>query len=224
MADLDRVTDGFPAPLTLIDEGERQQAKRYRFDEDRRRFVARRAVLRELLGRHLGLHPSVVQIDRGPGAKPEVRGADAVYFNATASGSTALVAISGAEVGIDVERVADRTDLGLARRWLSARERSLHDRLDHRERERALFACLTKKEAVLKAAGVGLGIDPSLVSVPIDDATTPVEVPTLLPSLWWVRALTLPGRLVGALATADPEPTVNRFVLRELSSGRNALP
>jgi 4'-phosphopantetheinyl transferase len=164
-----------------------------------------------------------VRIDRGRGAKPEIRGTDALYFNATASGTTALVAISGAEVGIDIERVDDRSDIkSLAGRWLSTEERSHVDRLPRRERPRALFACLTKKEAVLKAAGVGLGLDPSVVSIP-SGGDGPVEVPTLPPSSWWVRPLTLGRSLVGGLATTRPAPTVTRFVLRDLSGTRTAL-
>lgn len=218
MADLDRVAGGVPAPIDLIDERERHQADRFRFEEDRRRFVARRALLRRLLGRHLGLHPSMVQIERRPGTKPEIRNVRGVHFNAAASGSTALIAISGAEVGIDVEHVADRSDVAsLARRWLSAEERSLLDRLPDRERPDAVFACLARKEAVLKAAGVGISVDPSLVPIPIgDDVSGPVHVPGPAPSSWWVRPLTLPGGLVGALATPGREATVNRFASTDL--------
>lgn len=218
IVDLDRRADGFPAPIGLIDESEREQAARFRFDEDRRRFVARRAVLRELLGRHLGLHPSTVQIDRGPGTKPEIRSPDAVHFNTAASGATALVAISDAEVGVDVERVGDRSDgRSLARRWLTTAERSRIDRLTLRARRQAVFACLVKKEAVLKAAGVGLGVDPSLISVPIDDVPGQVEIPTLNPSSWWVGPLALGGDLIGALATPHPGRAVKHFVTTDAS-------
>lgn len=127
--------------------------------ERARRFVAARAALRELLGSLLGVARADVEIRYGPHGKPEVEGP--LRFSVAHSGELVLMAAAlGREVGVDVERVRRLSDpAGLAREVLDAGEQDAFAALAPHERDADLLAAWTRKEALLKALGIGLGPD-----------------------------------------------------------------
>lgn len=64
----------------------------------------------------------------------------------------------GREVGVDIERIAPRRDLGeLTRRALAPEEAARIESLPPAERLAAFHAAWTRREAVAKCHGVGLG-------------------------------------------------------------------
>jgi 4'-phosphopantetheinyl transferase len=77
------------------------------------------------------------------------------------SGGLALVAVTlGVDVGVDLESTRrDTSDWAVWRHVLTAEELSSTPRTGP-DRLRSLLAFWTAKEAVLKAAGVGLAVDP----------------------------------------------------------------
>jgi 4'-phosphopantetheinyl transferase len=128
-----------------------------------RRFVAARGALRELLGSLLGIAPADVEIRYGAHGKPELGGE--LRFNLAHSGELVLIAVAlGRDVGVDVElvrRLSDRDTL--ARAVLDADEEQALTGLPEAERDAALLAAWTRKEALLKAIGEGVGQDPRAV-------------------------------------------------------------
>jgi 4'-phosphopantetheinyl transferase len=69
-----------------------------------------------------------------------------------------VVAVAhGLEVGVDLERVRPLADAAaIAERFFAPRETAALLALPEAERERAFFACWTRKEAFIKATGEGL--------------------------------------------------------------------
>jgi 4'-phosphopantetheinyl transferase len=129
------------------------------------------AALRLVLGGLTGEAPDGLRFERHCGhcgdaghGKPRLAGRTDLEFSISHSGELALIAVAhGRRVGADVERVRRRTDvLAIARGSLSARERHAIESLPAGEGRRAeFFRCWTRKEAYLKALGVGLagGLD-----------------------------------------------------------------
>lgn len=135
----------------LLSPDERARMERFRFPVDQARFAVGRAALRRLLGEVVGIPPEAVAFGYGPQGKPHVRNAPLdVRFNVSHSHGLALVAITlGRKVGIDVEQrrpVADAE--AIARRYFLPAEAALG--------EEAFLPLWTRKEAVLKASGLGL--------------------------------------------------------------------
>lgn len=166
--DLDRAT----ADASALTAEERQRAAAFVRERDRRRFVACRRLLRATLGRALAIPAEEVLIRVGEYGKPELGGphADAWSFNVSHSGGVALCAVArGRAVGVDLERLRPLRDLaGLARAVLTTGERAAIFRVPPDEQVPAFLRIWTRKEAVLKAEGCGLGRQPGSLEVGAD--------------------------------------------------------
>jgi 4'-phosphopantetheinyl transferase len=189
----------------LLSPEERERAARYRAPRAREEFQASRALLRVLLGRYLGRDPSRLELRPGPQGKPALAGDAPLSFNVSHSFGVALIAVrAGGEVGVDLEQVRPfENDLGLAERFFCAAEAAALQALGEGRRE-AFFHVWTRKEAYLKAGGLGLsgGLERVEVSVPPDDPPRVLRIDGAEgpARCWSLRALApLPG-YVGALA------------------------
>jgi 4'-phosphopantetheinyl transferase len=123
----------------LLSPPERERAGHPPLDPRKRRYVARQGVVREILGRCLGVPAADVQLARAPGGKPIVTGDPGARFSLSDSADLGLVAVAPCEVGVDVERVRARPIV--TRSALGTEE---------------FFERWTKLEAVSKASGLGL--------------------------------------------------------------------
>ncbi|MFI5268721.1 MAG: 4'-phosphopantetheinyl transferase family protein [Chloroflexota bacterium] len=139
--------------------GELERSARLRQDLDRTRFIAARGWLRMLLARYLESAASGVKLTEGPHGKPRLAsGPGWLRFNLSHSDRIAVYAVArDREVGVDVERLRSVFPIAeVARHYYSPRELSDLATLPERNRSRAAFDCWTRKEAYLKALGVGL--------------------------------------------------------------------
>ena len=141
---------------------ERARADRFVFDEHRHRFIVARAMLRDVLGRYLQVQPADVRFYYGPHGRPELTGVpSSLRFNLSHSRDLALLAVADRiDVGIDVEAIrADFATLEIAARFFSRHEIAALQRLDAEGAQvDAFFSCWTRKEAYIKARGVGLSL------------------------------------------------------------------
>jgi 4'-phosphopantetheinyl transferase len=119
-----------------------------------------------------------------------------------------LVAVSlGIEVGVDVERIRDGPWRALPAHVLTGREQTHLDSCDPQSRAQMFLTYWARKEAVLKAAGVGLSIEPQLVEVtaPWERAGITMIPAELAPaSRWTLVDLAVPD-CAAALAAEAPE-------------------
>jgi 4'-phosphopantetheinyl transferase len=146
----------------LLSADEQEKASRFHFAADRRRFVITRGCLRALLSRYTNMAPETIQFAYGKYGKPSLpqatRESAQIEFNVAHSGNTAAFAFTRiGNIGIDIEQI--RTDFDaddIAQRYFSAAEISSLGQTSLAARHAAFFSCWTRKEAFLKAKGVGL--------------------------------------------------------------------
>jgi 4'-phosphopantetheinyl transferase len=173
-----RVWWGHPAALAdagreLMDAVERRRMAKLRRHDDQARFAAGCGIARLALAAFLGCPPAAVVLDRTcwtcgqPHGRPRLRppvGAS-LDFSVSHSGDRVAVALTiGMRVGVDVEAI--RSDLpveAMAPSVLSAKELDAFGRVAPQDRTRRLLESWTRKEAVLKALGVGLRIPPARI-------------------------------------------------------------
>ena len=150
-----------PLAAAVLSPDERRRAAQFFIPRDRRRFIARRAQLRTLLGERLGVAAECVRLSSEPHGKPvlaEPLDKSGLTFNLSHSGDLTLYAFaSGSTIGVDVEavRIIDDGDR-VAAIAFSKREFERYERLLPRDRAIGFLNCWTRKEALVKAMGSGL--------------------------------------------------------------------
>jgi 4'-phosphopantetheinyl transferase len=149
------------AALATLSEGERQRARLFHFERDRKNFIARRSLLRVILGRYLGEEPSQVSLAQEERGKPRLNGADgapALHFNFSHSHNLALLAVGRlAPLGVDVEKIRPMPEMSeIAATFASAGEKARLAEAGPEQRLEVFFSVWTRKEAWLKATGEGI--------------------------------------------------------------------
>jgi 4'-phosphopantetheinyl transferase len=179
----------------LLSDDERARQRSFVSSELRRRFLAARAGLRTLLGRYLDLDPRNLAFATNEFGKPRLAGDGQVHFNLSHCEERAVLAISNAEVGIDLERERPIEHVDLARRYFHPHEvASITASRDEAEQRRAFFLVWTLKEAVVKALGTGLSTPLDSFEVAIGASTPRLAVaPEGALQTWWLHAAMADG-------------------------------
>ncbi len=146
----------------ILSADERARAARFAVARNRNRFVAGRGLLREILGGLLRAEPAQLVFAYGENGKPRLAAPVAgriFHFNVAHSDALAVYLVSGKNpVGVDVERLRRVPEAeAIAARFFSASENAAWRALPAGRQTEAFFECWTRKEALLKAVGSGLG-------------------------------------------------------------------
>lgn len=164
LASLDTISpNDFKKLSATLNSSEDLRANQFHFAQDRHRYVARRGILRSLLGEMLNASADAIEFESGPHGKLEIKsptGDSKLRFNLSHATGLAIFALAwNRDLGIDLEcadRLTNPSD-ELAARILSPREFTLWRALAEGEsRNRALLRAWTRKEAFTKATGRGL--------------------------------------------------------------------
>ncbi len=186
-----------------MDESER--ATRFHFPADKVHFITAHACLRDILARYLGCKPSQLIFSVNQYGKPALHD-HKLEFNLSHSGDFALAAVtSERKVGVDIERIRSDMELeSIASRYFSQSEVSELLALTSEQRIPGFFNCWTRKEAYIKAQGLGL----SLPLESFDVSLTPNE-PAILQATrpdpqeaarWTMLSLDVDPRYAAAVA------------------------
>ena len=161
-----------------LTEPERRRAIRLRATGREAECIAARGCLRRLLAAYLDTDAADLTFVPAPGGKPALASNPSLRFSFSDSGGRALVAVTrDREIGVDVERIRERElRAGLMERVMSPAERAAAERCAPPEALHLFYRLWARKEAVLKAAGVGLRMRPARVDVL--DTDSPVAVPS----------------------------------------------
>lgn len=153
---MDEHADEVARFLETLSRDERDRAQRFRTERDRRRYIVRRGLLRELLSHYLDRPPERIRVTCSPEGKPGLRGGD-LRFNLSHSHGLVVYAIArGREVGCDIEWRDCRFVAGLVpEKFFSSLEMRMLRELTADKRTEGFFNCWTRKEAYIKARGVG---------------------------------------------------------------------
>lgn len=196
---------------------ELDRANRYHFEKDRRCFIIAHGMLRKLVAMYTNIQPQSVNFCYNPYGKPQLNIDNSdkkLNFNLSHSGDMVVFAFTqDIEVGVDVEQVREDIEfLELASHIFSDIENNKLLVLPHIRKCDAFFRCWTRKEAYIKAHGMGLSMPLKGFDVKLDGA----EQPILLASRhdhsavfrWSIHDLNLTSGYIGALAIKRPRCTI----------------
>ena len=203
---LNPMPDSIQQAVFTLSADETGRAARFRFNEDRHRFTVSHIALRDVLARYLLCEPKQIDFTVGEYGKPVVVSKLNLDFNLSHSGDYALIAVTrGRKVGVDVEHFRDELEIEkIARRFFSEKENVELMGLPAGQQCAGFFNCWTRKEAYIKAHGLGL-------SLPLDsfDVSLIPNQPAILratrpnpreASRWTLLSLDIDSQHAGAVA------------------------
>jgi 4'-phosphopantetheinyl transferase len=161
--DLMGAASGMDQWMTILSPDELERAARFHFQKDRQRFVAARAILRQIIGSYLAVDPAGLVFSYSKKDKPALAG-DAAHsnltFNISHSGGVALLAFTRSrQIGVDIEQIRrDFDTTAIAGRFFSTTEQQELTTFPAEQRDEVFFRIWTRKEAYIKATGEGLSL------------------------------------------------------------------
>ena len=145
---------------SVLSQDELVRASRFHFEKDRARFVARRGLLRMILGRYLRVEPALLRFNYGVFGKPAVAfpSDSGLQFNLSHSDELALYAVTAqSPVGVDVERMRMIAEAdAIVVRYFSAREVADWRSRPPSEKPQVFLRYWARKEAGSKVDGRGI--------------------------------------------------------------------
>ena len=159
--DLDELPANGGILFRTLSSSERERARRFVFEEHRRRYLATRAWLRSVLGAYLNVSPHAVPLAANAHGKPCIAGKvnrAALQFNLSHCDRLALLAVAvGREIGVDLQdAMQDDAWPAIAGRFCTRDEWEHVQALPSAMRAPAFAEIWTRKEAAGKALGEGL--------------------------------------------------------------------
>jgi 4'-phosphopantetheinyl transferase len=203
----------------LLTAEEQARAARKRLPVDARRTLASRANLRLLLGCYLELPPASVALAINAHGKPQLASPSApgtLEFNVSHSGDWIVLAFArGLPLGVDVECCRDLDFNELVNSAFSPQERETWSRLPSAEHARAFFSAWTRKEAYLKALGLGLSksLDSFTVTFDFDSGSGLIWCASdaSAPPRWQITSVELAPGYACALAVSSAATELKTF-------------
>ncbi|QDE39376.1 4'-phosphopantetheinyl transferase superfamily protein [Luteibacter pinisoli] len=178
--DANRYSDTEAEAAALLDTRERTRAARFQFPSDRTTYTVAHAAWRVAIGVCLGIPAEDVPLAFTPEGQPRLHGvALSTSLSHSRSHIHSMVAIAvctGETIGVDIETVPLKVNLlELMPVFCTPQEITTINGFPWYRREHELLRLWTRKEALLKAFGVGLLTDPAKTPAPAHEMLWPPE-------------------------------------------------
>lgn len=189
------------------------RADRYLHPARGRLHVLSQSFLRQVLGAYLQTDPARLAFRHGAHGKPHLADAT-IFFNLSHSGDAALLAVTTVTpmIGVDIEQHGARSIHEIAERFFSPDERNAVVGAD--DPAEAFFAIWTRKEAFIKALGLGLACplrDFDVSAAPGRAALTGSRIENQPVDAWSMADLVAFDGYSSALALRAPPATLTGF-------------
>ncbi|MET0498366.1 MAG: 4'-phosphopantetheinyl transferase superfamily protein [Steroidobacteraceae bacterium] len=185
----DRITDErlHQSYRGLMNAAERKQEVRFHFENDRRRYLLTRALVRTVLSRYAGVAPGDWTFATNEYGRPEISNVEALgaelSFNISHTRSLIVLGVTrGRALGVDVENIATRSaPIDVADRYFASDEVAALAAAGADQQHYRFFEYWTFKESYIKARGMGLSIplDKFSFSYPSDTSVSLALQPEL---------------------------------------------
>jgi 4'-phosphopantetheinyl transferase len=196
-----------PAVVNILSDAERERAGRFRFEADRNRYIAAHGALRILGERISGIPAGRQHYSANPYGKPRLTQQPDLQCSISHSANLSVVGWSrGPAIGLDLEVLRPIPDASsLMRHYFAPQESAALAELPSNTPH--FLSVWVRKEACLKAIGLGLHIDPASFECGIDMKRLSLEVESTiissevyeLENILMSWAIQLPGRVYSCM-------------------------
>jgi 4'-phosphopantetheinyl transferase len=190
----------------LLTGEELDRAAKFRNPGDAEGFILGRGLLRRILAECLNTKPSALRFNRNAQGKPFLENGE-LEFNVSHSRDRQLIAVTaGRAVGIDIEfRRSGLNMNSIAKRWFAPAEQEFFKTLG--TPADGFFEIWAKKEAYVKALGVGIYKDLNTFAVPVGEKPFFPNLGT--DGRWFFQTLEIDSGYAAAVVSEAPPVPVN---------------
>jgi 4'-phosphopantetheinyl transferase len=199
--------------LKILDSNEQERVRRFHFASDAERYAIAHGNLRRILGAYLNLAPEKLCFRTNQFGKPELADETSLKFSLSHCKSVAVLAAGHTlPLGVDVEDLKPM-EPEVSGRYFSPAELAGLQELQGEAWLAGFYRCWTRKEAILKAEGVGLSraLDSFDVSLLPDSKAELISTRQQFSYHWNLHHLSPSPGTLGALATAQPNARLVYF-------------
>ncbi len=197
----------------VLDSHEKIQAEKFSNLLLQQRYVAAHGRLRDILAQYLPQSPANIHIKKAALGKPYLADYPELAFNLSHTGNSMAVAVAkNCQIGIDIEQCKHRTSLAaLVHKCFSDEEATHWQQLPEAEQQRAFYQFWTRKEAFVKATGLGITVGLHDCVINPDNPRTFLAVPKVCGAAhtWHNRDIDLGQGMCAALVANKSITTVN---------------
>jgi len=204
---------------SLLSPHEVERAERLRFKDSRGKFIVSRGIMREILSGYTGQSPARVDIDQRATGKPYLPGSP-LQFNISHSNGCLVCGITIENpLGIDYQVMYDISNMdSLVSSFFSPLEREAFNRQEGDQALNFFFSTWVRKEAFMKATGLGFHLPSDRFSVLANNGGHPRlrtgPESSLQDEEWTIRDLILQPGYKGALAVTGQIKDIKHFHVR----------
>lgn len=143
--------------IKILSKDEYDRAISFKSMADKSTYLISHILLRMLISRYINVRPSEIAFINNKYGKPSIKNSNDLCFNLSHTYGKTVIAFSRCEVGIDIEYTKNFPDIEeMAEICFSKNERKLLENLDNGKKLKQFFTFWTRKEALLKAIGIGI--------------------------------------------------------------------
>ncbi|MCC7300498.1 MAG: 4'-phosphopantetheinyl transferase superfamily protein [Verrucomicrobia bacterium] len=190
----------------LLSREELDRAAKFLKPADAEGFILGRGLLRRILADCLNIEPAALSFNRNAQGKPFLKDSG-LEFNVSHSRERLLIAVTaGRSVGVDIEfRRAGLNMDSIAKRWFAPEEQAFFQTLENPAD--GFFDIWAKKEAYVKALGVGIYKDLNTFAVPLGEAKFSPSIGK--DKQWFFQTLEIDSNYAAAVVSETPTVPVN---------------
>ncbi|MCC5791940.1 MAG: 4'-phosphopantetheinyl transferase superfamily protein [Legionellaceae bacterium] len=204
----------------LLDAGEQNKAAKLILEDDRHQWVVAHGQMRLILALYVGMKAQDIPLIQKRGEKPFIQDS-MIKFNLSHSKGYALLAVTNTgEVGIDIEFKRENIKLErTSHSTFSAIEKAEILEVEGAARVERFYNCWTRKEAFIKAIGLGFSYDTKSFTLTVKENERPkfvrFERQDYDPSLWSLLSFVPYPNTQAALAFAFTLTAIHYLELSE---------
>jgi 4'-phosphopantetheinyl transferase len=210
---LDTNPDQYQQHWRVLDENEQTQAVKFASQLLQQRYVTAHGKLRDILAKTLAVSATSIQIQKTAYGKPYLTDYPELAFNLSHTDNYMAVALAkNCQLGVDIEQCKHRSTLAaLVQKCFSVEEADYWQKLSAAEQTREFYQFWTRKEAFVKATGLGisLGLRDCVVNPNNPQKFLAVPASCGLISDWHSRDIALEEEMCAALVANKGIKSIN---------------
>lgn len=195
----------------ILSEKETTRANKLTLPKVKNNFIISRGILRALLAKYTRQKPEELIFEENQYGKLFLKTSSNIFFNLSHSNDLTLLAFTlKNQIGIDVEFIRQNIDIeSIAKKYFSSRETLELLNVSPEKKIPAFFNCWARKEAFIKAIGLGLSYQLSKFDVDVTSFGTkqiPINIkdPVYAQQNWQLFSLGLEENYAAAMVVENP--------------------